>query len=181
MKSDIEQARVPADIEEQHPTLFPLSEFSEPPMSPEVVCDRVGLNWMSALSLHRSGWLSFNPKSVGELKPSQKAELTFLGSLVAGGCDGSLLKRLLSGLQKPYAYRISRVYFDWAHRCWRLLGAFDGLEEGFEDWIEELVAWRDLARLESLSGSVEQAIQYMRGVQDSTTPPSSSASLEESY
>lgn len=164
MNNDIEHARVPDDADERHPTLFPLSEFSEPSMSPAVLCERIGVNWMTALSLHGQGWLSFDPKEVDRMTLSQKAELFFVGSLVAAGCDGAMLRRLLRGLRKPYAYRIGRVYYDWENQCWRLLGEFGGLEEGFEDWVEELVAWKDMGRLDRLRKSLDRAIFYMQGV-----------------
>jgi hypothetical protein len=164
MNNDIEHARVPGDADDRYPTLFPLSEVTEPSMSPAAVCDRIGMNWMTALSLYAQGWLSFDPKLADRMTQSQKAELVFVGSLVAAGCDEPTLRRLLRGLKKPYAYRVGRVYYDWEHQCWRLLGEFGGLDEGFDDWVEELVAWKDAERLDRLRKSLERAIFYMQGV-----------------
>ena len=154
MASEIESARVQTDHETKHLTLFPTSEFSCGPRSPQEVCKQLGLNWFTALKLHEEGWLSFDPKSGKELNESQEAELFFVGTLVAAGCDGSVLKQLLSGLQKPYSYRMNRVYYDWMARTWRLLEDDDKLEEKFAEWFEQLIAVSEFGRRKSILGSV---------------------------
>src|SRR6266403_1057733 len=90
------------------------------PTHPRAVCDSLGLNWWAALKLHEEGWLSFNPAETERLDEAQEAELRFVGSLVLAGCDGGMLRILLGGLSKPYAYRSNRLYYDWAARSWRL-------------------------------------------------------------
>jgi hypothetical protein len=58
---------------------------------------------------------------VAELDEAQEAELRFVGALVVAGCDARMLERLLAPLTKPYCYRLSRIYYDWAAQAWRLL------------------------------------------------------------
>jgi hypothetical protein len=166
MQTEIEEAREPLDVREKYPTLFALSEYTEQSPSTDSVCERLGLNRIAAQALFAEGWLSFDPEETAELSSSQRAELTFVGTLAVAGADRTMLRRLLSGLEKPYAYRLNRVYYDWPAQRWRLLGEFEGQESGFEEWVEELVAWRDLERLKALRESIERAISYMQGVQD---------------
>jgi len=161
MTMDIEKARVRTAGDEDHPTLFPLTDFSYPPRSPQALCKRLGLNWMTAVNFYKETWLSFDPETTEKLSPAQEAELVLLGSLVTAGCDGNVLTFLLSGLQKPYAYRLDRLYYDWANRCWRLLEDVDDLEGKFDEWIGEIVAWHELDRLERIRDRVESAILFL--------------------
>ena len=163
MNSEIDKARVPDDNHQDHPTLFPLSDFSHPRHSPQAVCKEMGLNWLMAIKLHEDGWLSFNPKEVERLNAWQYAELTFVGSLVVAGCDYSVLENVLGKLQKPYSYHVDRIYYDWQGKTWRLLEDVDDLEDKFDEWIEELVACQDVHILEMLRDSVEKALLYLRG------------------
>ena len=161
MPMDIERARVHISPREDHPTLFPLADYAHPPLSPETLCKKIRLNWMTALELHGEGWLSFDPRNVDTLNPEQEAELTLVGSLAAAGCDKGVLRHLLSGLRKPYAYRIDRLFFDWQAGAWRLLEDVEDFDDRFDEWIDELVAWNENERLERLRDRIESAILYM--------------------
>ena len=88
------------------------------PRSPREVCSEIGLNWWAALKLHEDGWLSFNPETTQALDAAEEAELVFVGSLVSAGCDWGLLAQLLNGLEKPYRYRVSEIYYDWLSQRW---------------------------------------------------------------
>jgi hypothetical protein len=147
-----------------------MAEYTGPGSTPRALCDRIGLNWLAAVTLHRERWLSFDPAAVARLSPAQRAELMFVGTLVTSGCDHGMLRRLLADLNPPYAYRIDRVYYDWNARTWRMLGTFDGLEDGFEEWVDELVAWREIDRIVRLRDGLERAIQYLRGLGDGRLP-----------
>jgi len=156
VKSEIEEARVGTSSQHKHPSLFPASEFSRPPRTPQEVCGEISLNWFAALKLYEDGWLSFDPKSKSELNESQEVELLFIGYLVLAGCDGYLLKHLLSGLQKPYSYRMNRVYYDWVGQAWRLLEDDDKLDAMFEEWLEQLIDSSDSYRRESIRRGIKR-------------------------
>jgi len=162
MDSHVESARVHADSQESQSTLFPLSPFSRKPTSPREFCVRVNLNWMAALRLFENGWLSFDPASVQELNPAQEAELSFLGRLVSGGCEESLLKQMVAGLTKPYAYRLDRLYYDWENLSWELRPNTPEREAQFEAWIEDLVDMGQMPVLESLRATVDRSIADLR-------------------
>jgi len=161
MSGDIEKARVPGYGEVRHPTLFPLADVSGPAAEPRAVCRRLGLNWMSAIALWEAGLLSFDPAAVRSLSGSQKAELVFLGTLAVAGCDTGTIGHLVADLNKPYAYRLDRVYYDWSQRRWCLLGGAEGLEEGFEAWVQELVDWGDHEMLARLADILATARRFL--------------------
>jgi len=162
MNGDVEEARVRADAGgEDHPTLFPLAEIAAPRRAPQEVCRGIGLNWLAAVELFEKGWLSFDPGEVSKLSPPQAAELSFLGALIAAGCDRNLLGQLLAGLRKPYAYRMDRLYYDWPTRAWRLLPGRRRLEERFEHWLDALVDGGEVEKLEAVRASVERALREL--------------------
>jgi hypothetical protein len=158
MKSHIESARVCLDCHDAQSTLFPLSDFSQQPLSPRELCARINLNWMAAVRLFENGWLSFDPAVVLKMNPVQSAELRFLGGLVAGGCEESMLRHLIAGLSKPYAYRLDRIYYDWDSQCWQLNPTAPELETQFETWVEQLVDEGQMSILESLRSTVSRSI-----------------------
>ena len=133
------------------------------PGSPRSVCEELGLNWWAALKLHEDGWLSFAPNVVPRLDEGQEAELRFVGSLVAAGCDRNMLTALLNGLAKPYSYDLRRLYFDWAARCWRLLPEPVAHPEGaFADWLELLVQKGDVGSLGGIGELARDALSRIQ-------------------
>jgi len=123
------------------------------PADPRAICEQIGLNWWAAAKLHEDGWLSFYPPTTPRLDEAQEAELRFVGLLVVAGCDHGMLPRLLGSLEKPYAYDIKRLYFEWTSRRWRLLPEpLAHPEDRFTEWLEELVQSRDV---NSLTGVIE--------------------------
>ena len=162
VRGDIEQARVVKGSEKGQRTLFPLDEYSTHRRSPRDVADRIGLNWLAVEELHRDGWLSFDPRKVPRLNAPQEAELRFVGSLVAAGCDEGMLGKLLSGLSKPYAYRLERVYYDWETQSWMLVPTHDHLSQNFGRWVDELTDSGDLGKLQELRDRVSGSINALR-------------------
>jgi hypothetical protein len=160
----VEQARVSSDAARERQSFLPLAGFHDarPVPTPADVCAAVGLNWLSAVHLHEAGWLSFSPKLVPALDPAQEAELRFLGVLVAAGCDDGVLRLVLSGLKKPYAYRVDRMYYDWHARSWDLLPTRLELREMFAKWLDDLVEAGQRDMLEDLRDNVNIAIREIR-------------------
>ena len=156
MHNDVERARVLGDAG-MHTMSAPTFAFLAT-HTPQAFCQHLGLNWIAALDLHQQGLLSFDPKTVEQLTHVQEAELKFLGRLVAAGCCGSVLKSLLVGLRKPYAYNLERMYFDWTARHWRLLEDTEEMESRWTEWLNELIAWGDLPVLERARTMVEEAL-----------------------
>ena len=120
------------------------------------------MNWLSALRLRDAGWLSFDPETVPELTASQEAELCFMGTLVAAGCDEIMLPRLLSSLRKPYAYRIDVMYYNWQEQSWQVSLTDTDFRDKFNSWIDSLEDSAELKKLEDLRGRVEHSIREVR-------------------
>lgn len=158
----VEAARVRDDGGEQHPTLFPMGDVAGARPSPRAVCESIGLNWLSAVQLHKDKWLSFDPAKTTTLTHTQEAELHFLGALAVAGCDAGMLKTLTDELKRPLAYRLDRMYYDWHARQWRLLSRPEEMRERFESWVEEMVDRGDGAGLERLEHSVRAGIRTIR-------------------
>jgi hypothetical protein len=133
------------------------------PNPPRAVCEELGLTWWAAHKLHEDGWLSFAPQDVARLDESQEAELRFVGSLVAAGCDRGMLAALLSGLSRPYAYHSHMIYYDWRARRWRLLpNPTVDAETVFAEWLERLVESGDLATLNAILELVRDGMARAR-------------------
>jgi hypothetical protein len=129
------------------------------PATPRGVCEEMHLNWWAVLKLYEDGWLSFSPENTPTLDEAQEAELRFVGSLVLTGCDRNMLSVLLSGLPKPYAYDLRRLYFDWNARRWRLLpDPHAHPEAAFTDWLETLVHQRDTSSLAGIGELARDAL-----------------------
>jgi hypothetical protein len=129
------------------------------PATSRAICDEIGLNFWAALKLYEDGWLSFSPESAARLDEAQEAELRFLGGLVLAGCDRNQLTVLLSGLPKPYAYDLKRLYFDWCARRWRALpDPRAHPEAAFTDWLETLVQSNDIASLTGIGELARDAL-----------------------
>ena len=133
------------------------------PANPRAVCEQLGLNWWAAMKLHEDGWLSFSPATTPRLDEAQEAELRFVGSLVIAGCDHGMLPILLGGLQKPYAYDLGRLYYDWAARRWRLLPDPQAHPEAiFTEWLDTLVESGDVNSLTGILELGQDALSRVR-------------------
>ena len=145
------------DIEDARVKQSQLSLF---PMTSRNVCESIGLNWLSAIELYNTGFLSFDPCKNEKLNEIEETELMFLGSLVVGGCDQNMLESLLSKLKKNYQYSINEIYYSWLSREWRFFPKeteFDN-QSIFEEWIYELESEKDIEQLEELQDLIKSAL-----------------------
>ena len=129
------------------------------PTAPKEVCERIGLKLEAAVKLYKNGWLSFNPRSVSRIEEDNEAELLFVGSLVACGCNEAMLKKLLADLQKPYCYRPNQIYFDWVAKKWRLIPDHEDPvpEEVFTDWLDVLAGDGAIRKIRELKTAILNA------------------------
>lgn len=132
--------------------------------SPRAICDEIGLNWWAAVKLYDDGWLTFSPDLIARLDEAQEAELRFLGTLVAAGCDRRMLVTLLRGLTRPYSYDLHRLYFDWSVQSWRMLPDSQAHPEScFTDWLESLVQDKDVSTLTGIIELTHDALSKVSG------------------
>ncbi len=87
-----------------------------------------------------------------------------MGTLVIGGCDPTMLGRLLGGLHKPYSYDGNRIYYDWSARRWRLLPDERNLdsERVFSIWMNQLSGEGDSATLERLADEIVDTLSSLK-------------------
>jgi len=134
------------------------------PPSPRSLCDEIGLHWQSAARLQEEGWLSFSIENTPQLDEAQEAELRFVGTLVLAACDRNMLRLLLAGLPRPYAYDPNRIFFDWRTRRWRMLpDPRSNPEATFTDWVETLRQNRDAASLVGIIELAQDALSRVNG------------------
>lgn len=132
--------------------------------SPRAICDEIGLNWWAAVKLYDDGWLTFSPDLIARLDEAQEAELRFLGTLVAAGCDRRMLVTLLRCLTRPYSYDLHRLYFDWSVQSWRMLPDSQAHPEScFTDWLESLVQDKDVSTLTGIIELTHDALSKVSG------------------
>lgn len=105
------------DIESARVARGQLSLFDCPTVA-EVVL-RHGTRLDVAQRLFYDGYLSFEPDPARRLQPAGEAELDFLCGL-ASLVGTRHLQGLLEPLERPYAYRLELIAFDFRARRWRL-------------------------------------------------------------
>jgi len=163
MGAHIETAKVKDGALDGRQGMLPLGEIPEKKITPPEVCQRIGLNWMAARELFQRGWITFDPAVLEGMTSAQAAELVFVGSLVAAGCDDAILRQMLAELTPPYSYRMDQVYYDWTARQWQLIPTETNRREMFDHWVDDLVESAQMDKLEHLRGSVDSAIRELRG------------------
>lgn len=99
-----------------------------------------GLNLQQANELLEFGLLSFDPKKKVEFENYEILELEFLKSIYFDSyLEIKYLKKMLAGLEKPYAYSLRDIYWDFSQQKWENLPQ-DNLkyvEENLRTIIEE--------------------------------------------
>ena len=118
--------------------------------------------WMAA------GWLSYNPLVEGSLTDAKEAELRFVAGIASSGLSYESLCDALAMLEKPYAYDVHNVVWEFGRRRWRYIPAEaerlieDRLDELTEEDIEGYISKRledgDTCALESLLESLQCAL-----------------------
>lgn len=137
--------------------------FSE---DPRVLAALIGLDWSAAMQLYQEDWLSFNPETAIINNGNDKAEFLFLGAMVAAGCESPMLKRLLSGLERPYRYDLRRIYYDWEERIWKDLSAYSSPEQYLEQVISDLEEDGDIDTLMEIADRLDDAIEFLEDEAD---------------
>lgn len=135
------------------------------PATPRETCRSITLDWWAALKLWDDGVLSFNPETTAHLNEAQHAELVFIGSLVAAGCEPAFLQQILSSLSKPYAYQINLIYFDWLKCRWRLIprpASPKEKEKIFSEWVQELEDDQDVETLQQMEAHIEYCLSNLQ-------------------
>lgn len=100
----------------------------------------------------QSGYLSFDPNKKNEFTEIEFQEFRFIATLFKSGLSLNSIDRLLEGLKKPYAYDISKIYFNWLRREWEYLP--DKPEVNVFEAIDELIAAKEDGLLADLQEKI---------------------------
>lgn len=79
-----------------------------------------GIDFYLVELLYKENLLSWKPNRKKDISPNQKLELDFLYTLrFRNNLPESLVKQMLSNLQKPYQYSFSDIFWDFKNRVWK--------------------------------------------------------------
>ncbi|MEW6187317.1 MAG: hypothetical protein AB1585_16410 [Thermodesulfobacteriota bacterium] len=131
------------------------------PKNPRDLAESIGLDWWAAKKLYDDKWLTFDPEKNLIDTNGKEAEFTFLGSLVAAGCDPPMLKHLLRDLERPYCYDLSRSYYDWSNRYWENLLFHGTPQQIAAKIISSFEDGEDLSSLENIKNYAQEAISRL--------------------
>ncbi|RPI66108.1 MAG: hypothetical protein EHM47_17430 [Ignavibacteriales bacterium] len=70
---------------------------------------------------YKSGYLSFDPNKKNEFNETEFQEFRFIATLFISGLSLISINKILENLKKPYAYDITKIYFNWLKREWEYL------------------------------------------------------------
>ena len=139
-----------ADHDQHQLSLFPTRV--------DQVLESVGVTIAEARRLFDRDWLSFDVVAEAELSPAEEAELRFLSCLVAAGCDDVMLGRLLGGLRRPFAYDLSRMFYNWSRRRWEVPPPEPEANDVIQAHLGEAIADRDPLAIKAVIDMASQAM-----------------------
>jgi hypothetical protein len=136
------------------------------PIDPRDLADSIGLDWWSTKKLYDDSWLSFDPDTTIINNAGDEAEFRFLGSLIAAGCEPRMLKRLLSGLERPYRYDLTQIYYDLSERRWKDLPTRRNPGQTVEQVITGYEEEGDVDALSDIADRVREALDHLDGADE---------------
>lgn len=107
-----------------------------PQLTTEVLAE-LSTSIATASQLFEDDYLSFDPALKFKLNAFEYHELVFVITVFNSGLSLESVRTLLSMLEKPYQYDISKVYFDFKSKEWQSYPEPPTAEELIEDIIEE--------------------------------------------
>jgi len=110
-----------------------------------------------ASQLFESGFLSFDPAGIEELNALEYYELDFVCRLFNSGLSSESVKTLLSKLDKPYSYDITKVYYAFKNKDWEIMPVLK--EPSVEELIENIIEDEDYERLKEIHNLLTKIIE----------------------
>jgi len=115
-------------------------------------------------SWHHKGWLSFDPPTMVAYHERELVEVQFVKGIARCGLSDAMINRMLSGLAKPYCYDSSTTFFSFEEDRWISLPAHSKPADVTNEYIDRLIADRQLDRLRKLQNRISQALEESEGV-----------------
>lgn len=122
----------------------------------------LSISTATASQLFEDDYLSFDPATKYELNEFEYQELLFVGSLFNSGLSLESVRTLLSKLDKPYHYDITKVYFDFRLKQWQSFPEPPTAEELIEETIEK----GDIDRLYDIQARIEDVLEQYKKEND---------------
>jgi hypothetical protein len=97
---------------------------------------------------YKSGYLSFDPAKKNEFTEIEFQEFRFIATLFKSGISLISIEKLLEKLQKPYAYDVTKIYFNWVKREWEYLP--DKPEINIFETVDDLISKKEAGLLTDL-------------------------------
>lgn len=101
---------------------------------------------------YKSGYLSFDPNKKNEFSEAEFQEFRFIATLFVSGISLISIDKILENLKKPYAYDISKIYFNWIKRDWQYLP--DKPEINLFESVDELIGKKEIGILSDLKEKI---------------------------
>ncbi len=117
---------------------------------------------MELHALWKLGVLSFDPSPVMKLSEQQRAEVLFVGSLLQANVQLHKIEDLVVGLDRPLAYPVERMHYDWAsHRWYQLEEAPTDLD--LLECVAQLAEQKDIDGLRMVAVAASSALAEIAG------------------
>lgn len=123
----------------------------------EETLNELSISIATATQLFEDGYLSLDPSKRTELNEFDYQELRFISSLFNSELSLESVKTLLSKLEKPYYYDISKVYFNFKNKEWEMIPVPE--EPSAEDLIEGLIEEEDFDRLIEMGDRIQYFLE----------------------
>jgi hypothetical protein len=101
---------------------------------------------------YKSGYLSFDPNKKTEFTEIEFQEFRFIATLFKSEISLISIDKLLEKLKKPYAYDITKIYFNWVKREWEYLP--DKPEINVFETVEHLISQKENGLLTDLNEKI---------------------------
>lgn len=127
------------------------------------------INPSSLTIWYKSGYLSFDPNKKNEFNEAEFQEFRFITTLFISGISLISIDKLLGNLKKPYAYDISKIYFNWIKREWEYLP--DKPEVNLFEAVDQLINTKEIGILTDLQEKISAYLLTIPKAKPKVTKP----------
>lgn len=127
------------------------------PYNTNEILNELSVSLAAATQLFEGGFLSFDPAEIEELNALEYYELYFVCRLFNSGLSSESVKTLLSKLDKPYCYDITKVYYAFKNKEWEMIPIPE--EPSIEELIDNIIEDEDHERLKEIYNWITKIIE----------------------
>jgi len=116
--------------------------------------NELSISIATATQFFEDGYISFDPSKRADLNEFEYPELRFVCSLFNSGISLESVKFMLSKLDEPYQYDISKVYFNFENKEWEMIPVPE--EPSAEELIDKIIDEEDFDRLVDIQDHIQK-------------------------